>query len=146
MKRPTGVTVIGVLAIVIGALQILASVAYFGIRLPALLRLTSASSAIVGVTALAGGWSLLFGVLAVVFGIGALRLSSWAWTMGVVLFIIDLIAAVVFMFATGLTLDLAIVAIVAIVLLAYLYSNDVRTAFGHPPGGVTRGTHGPSPA
>lgn len=148
MKRPAGVTIIGVVAILGGLWQLWMSLVLFGIQLPALLP----PAGIVGGTVRAltftvGGGSLVFGVLGVVFGIGALQLRPWSWTLGVVLYILDLFAALALLVAGGATLGVAVPALLSAAIIAYLYTPEVRTAFGHEAHhGAAAGTHGPSPA
>lgn len=146
MKRPTGVTIIAVLAIIGGVLELLGSLAYFRISFLGLgaytgpVLATAASSALtVGVV------MVIIGVLELAFGVGALRLSHWAWTFGVIVFAIGLVLSVVQLFMFGLVAGPVVWAIVDAVILGYLYSHSVREAFGHLPSS-TAGTGHPTAA
>ena len=85
MKRPTGVTVLGVLAIVGAVFGLLGALPLMGISGLGFLSLGSASS-----SGVAFGSTLFMGigvimlvsaVVQLVFGVGALQLKSWAWTL-----------------------------------------------------------------
>lgn len=145
MKRPVGVTILGVLAIVAGALELLGSLPYLGLTLGLrgftgpLVTSTASFAMTVGVV------MLLIGALEIAFGIGALRLSHWAWTFGVTLSVIAIVVAVAQMFAFGFPMGAILWAVIPIVILAYLYTHDVRDAFGHLPSSAASTGH-PTPA
>jgi hypothetical protein len=140
MKRPVGITILAILAIIGGVLQLLGGLSFLGITALAVPGLEAAGLA-EGFGLGAGTVLIIMSVLSVVFGIGALMLRSWAWTLGVVLFGISLVANLVIMFMGGLTVSVVVSALIAAGIIAYLYTDSVRTAFGHEHG-FTRSTGG----
>ena len=137
MKRPTGVTVLGVLAIVGAVFGLLGALPLMGISGLGFLSLGSASS-----SGVAFGSTLFMGigvimlvsaVVQLVFGVGALQLKSWAWTLGLVLYGLSLVNYVVALFTVGFTASIVIGIVIVGVIIGYLYSHDVREAFGHLP-------------
>ncbi len=136
MKRPIGVTIIAVLAIIGGILGVLGSLSLLGISGLGFLGGASSSatlassSMIVGVV---GFFGILLAVFQLVVGFGALQLKSWAWTVGVAVYAISLLNQVVSLFTIGATASVVAGVLVAAVILAYLFSHNVREAFGHLP-------------
>lgn len=128
MERPAGVTLISIVAIVGGLVQ----VGYAGIPLVAgLLALgVPAAGAAIGAIAFIVAAALLVGAVAqIVFGIGLLGRARWAWTVGVLVSGFNAILNVVAMSASngwgdyvGLFLSGAV--------LFYLTSPKVKAAFG----------------
>jgi hypothetical protein len=128
-QRPTGVTILAILAFIGGVLSILAGLALVGLG---------------GVFAAAGGGlAILFGIYALVWGALALwigwgfwqlRPSAWRW--GVILMVVGVVIAVLQIilgysdFVGGIisiAIDLAVI--------YYLTTPAVRAAFGQPTGG-----------
>ena len=154
MKRPMGVTVLAVLAIIGGVLQLLAGLVLLGITglisIPGLTAATTALYAGAGFVVLGGIVMLALGALTVAFGVGALGLRSWAWTMGVVVSGLDVLTAVYSIVIAGFTTAAVIsslpILIIAGVVLGYLYSHGVREAFGHEHGFRPSSMSHPTPA
>jgi len=141
MKRPVGVTVLGVLAIVGAMISLLGALPLIGMSGLGFLSLSDSMS---GAVALGSTLGISIGVVMMalaivqlVFGIGALQLRSWAWTLGVVLYGLTLANYLVSLFTIGFTLPLILGIVVVGVIIAYLYSHDVREAFGHLPGSTS---------
>ncbi len=147
MKRPVGVTIISVLAIIYGAIQILASIPLLGFKISMVASLPEgllvATSGTLGMVT--GLLMLAFGVLFLAAGIGGLRLHSWAWVVGVIAFAVNTIFAVGLLF-TAFSWYAVLSVAVSAGLVAYLYSHDVRTAFSHEDGSITHHSGGPSMA
>lgn len=130
-NRPVGVTVLAVLAIIYGVLQLLGGLSLIGLTALTIpgIELTGFLESI-GIAA--GVGSLIVAGLFIAFGVGALGVRSWSWTLGVVLFGLMVILAIVAMFSGGaVAIGAAVAAIVFAAALAYLLTNDVRSAFGH---------------
>jgi hypothetical protein len=132
--RPTGVTVIAVLAIIVGVLG--AIVGLLALLAGGLLTAAGAASG-TAEGAAAGGLVLILSIILlaiaiaeIVFGIGAWGLKPWAWTLGVVLFganiILSVIQAIISNNWTGQILGILISAVV----LYYLFTPPVKAAFG----------------
>jgi len=142
MNRPQGVTVLGWVAIVFGAIGLVFSV--FG--LIASLGLMAVGAGVAGVGEVAGGASIagsafilvaILGVTALLclvelaFGVGALQLKPWAWSLGMIWSWVSIAMNVVTLVANGgkgITSSV-IGIVVALAILYYLYTDDVRAAF-----------------
>jgi hypothetical protein len=141
--RPLGVTIIAWLAIIGGAFAIFAAFAAV-ILLLGLLAVGGAAAA--GGSLSAGGglafaaifaaamgvWIGLLGIFEIIFGVGALQLKPWAWTVGVVWCYISAVSNVISILSSrgqGLLGGLIGIAI-AIAILYYLYTDEVKNAFG----------------
>jgi hypothetical protein len=125
--RPTGVTILAVLAFIFAALWIIGG--FFAVVVG------GAASFVVGplgALGVAGGALMLLwgGVLAVV-GYGLWTLQPWAWTLAVVVFAINLLFGVVEVFADVVGGLLSV--IVNGLLLWYLFQPHVRGAFRQLP-------------
>jgi len=131
MKRPTGVTIIAILAIIGGILGVLAGLA--GLAGGALLAggaagTTAASAS--GTVAIFSAILLVFGVLDIVLGIGLLRLRPWAWTLGVALQVASIVLAVIEIATGNATIGgQALSLAINVIILVYLFRGNVRQAF-----------------
>ncbi len=146
MKRPVGITIVSVLALIGGGIQVLSSLGYFGLttlRTPLILGVVSGMSPamILGT----GVLSLIIGVLAIAFGIGALSLKSWSWLTGIVVWGTSLVFSLIQLSVTGISVLPVLAAIFAVSILAYLSTVSVREALGVEVGGHST-THHPSAA
>ena len=151
MNRPQGVTVLGWVAIVFGAIGLVASVMgiFAAIGLMALGAGVVGAGGVAGGAAIAGNALLLVALLVVTavlslvevaFGVGALQLKPWAWSLGMIWSWVSIGMNVVSLVANGgRGITGAIIGIlVAIAILYYLYTDEVRAAFvktdNAPPG------------
>ena len=135
MKRPVGVTILAVIAIVYGIFNLL--LALLGLLGSALLASGLGGAAVkysAGTLAYATVSDALIGIVFLVFGIGALQLKGWAWTVGIVALALEVVRQVV-----GVVMQRigpvtivrdGITIVVAAVLLWYLFRPNVRAAFG----------------
>ncbi len=135
MKRPIGVTILAVLAIIYGVFSLL--LALLGLLGSALLASGIAAATIkysAGTLAYATIADGVLGVLYLVFGIGAFQLKGWAWTTGVVALALDVIRTVVGIVLQGFSVSKIVVAGITLVILLgalwYLVRPTVRAAFG----------------
>lgn len=133
MKRPAGVTIIAVLAIIYGIFSLL--LALLGLLGSALLASgvgTVKYSA--GVLIYATITDAILGILYLAFGIGAFSLKRWAWTAGVVALVLDIVRQIVGVIMHGFSASNAvgfiITIVIALVVLWYLFRPTVRAAFG----------------
>jgi hypothetical protein len=140
-----GVTIIGVLAIIAAVVTLLGTLPYFGVGLlSSVIGGTGIGELAAAVGIGAGIVMLIVAIAQLTFGIGALQLKSWAWTLGVVLFVLSAIMYAFSMLFVGLTVTNVIGGIVAIAVLGYLFTHEVRAAFGHEPETTTTHRHTPS--
>lgn len=133
MRRPVGVTVLAVLAIIYGALMLLGGLTLFGVSgfsIPGI----DLAGVFTGIGVAAGIAGVIAAALFIVFGIGAFGLRSWAWSLGVVLLGVMLLVNIVGMFVTAFSWTLAVMAVLYALAIAYLFADDVRSAFGHEHG------------
>jgi hypothetical protein len=134
MNRPTGITIIGVLAIIGGVLGICGG----GILLTggALLAGSSAATGSTQAASLSGVvlfyavLALILGVLDIVLGVGFLQVKPWAWTLGIVLEIASIVVAVLNIVATQSYFGGVISIAIAGYILYYLNTSTVKQAFG----------------
>ena len=143
MKRPMGVTILAWLAIVGGVLEIFVAI-FAVITLMAALAISGAAAASGALGAGAGLamasmfglvltiWLGVLGVFGIVFGAGALGLKPWAWTVGVIWCYVAAVSDVINVFASrgGGILSAIIGVLFALAILYYLYTQEVRVAFG----------------
>ncbi len=141
MKRPTGVTILAVLAIFFGIANILLSLPYFGVT-AVIAPLVGAIGDMAASTAMWFGLGLLVaGIVQLATGIGAMNMSPWAWVVGVLAFGANLIVAVLAMITIGFTSGMVLSAAVAALLFGYLFTRDVRLAFDHEDGSLFHSGH-----
>ena len=137
MKRPVGVTILAVIAILYGIFSLL--LALLGLLGSALLASGVAAAAIkysAGTLAYATISDAVLGILYLAFGIGAFQLKRWAWTAGVVVLALDVVRQIVGVVLHGFSASNAVgfilTIVIAIVALWYLFRPNVRAAFGKP--------------
>lgn len=145
MKRPTSLTVFGVLAIIAGAIEALFALPYFGLS-----SLFSAFSvAALGGTLATYSWAmgltlLVLGVVAIAFGVGALLQKSWAWMLGIVTFIVTALVGIAYMGMLGMvgvTVGSVLGVVLSIAIVVYLFTEGGREALGHGHHIDTHSTH-----
>lgn len=120
MQRPTGITILAVLAAIGGVLGLLA--------VPGLFALSSVGGFIVTLLALI---TLAQAILALAFAYGAWTLKPWGWTLGVAIYVIGIIVNVVMVLLGYQTIGGILVSvIIAALILYYLNTPDVKRAFG----------------
>jgi hypothetical protein len=130
MQRPVGVTILAVIVIIYGIFNLLLAV------LGLLGQVLKASGTVpinydVGTLAYATISDAILGILYLVFGIGAFSLKGWAWTVGVVVLMLDIVRRIVGDVISGTFGAFSIISIViALLLLVYLFRPNVRAAFG----------------
>jgi hypothetical protein len=142
-KRPTGVTIIAILAIIFNGLGLLGGV--FALVAGGILATVDVPADVAAEAGLAagqagqlGGIAALLGIvviilsaLGLVFGIGALMLQPWAWTLGVGLYALNIIVGLASIaFNPSGAGSQVISLVVAGLVLYYLFTPQVKAAFG----------------
>lgn len=118
LDRPTGVTLLALLAAVIGAIEVLLGLAAIAHSPGTVqLALVSAPSVILGVL------TLVVGTGALIFAYGAWVLRPWAWMLGIVLWIVG---GVLDVLAGGGWASVLITGLI----VYYLCRPHVRRSFG----------------
>jgi hypothetical protein len=143
MNRPTGVTILGWIAVVFGAIGLVGSI----LGAFAALALMFAGAGLAGAGGVAGGavvagsafmllaltiWTAILSAIEIAFGVGALQLKPWAWSLGTIWTWVSMASTLLTLIANkGSGLFSALLSIiVAIAILYYLYTDEVRAAFG----------------
>jgi hypothetical protein len=131
--RPTGITIIAVVALIAGILQIFGG-----------LGLITVGGLIASVGLLGGGFVFIGGLALLAFGVADLALAygfwtvkTWAWRLGVVLALANVAWAVVSLVLVSFDLTNVLVTIVvAAIWIYYLNLPSIRAAFGAPASGL----------
>lgn len=127
-SRPTGVTILAFLQIILGLLGILfgLGVAFSGSVLGSLVAGGVSGSVISAVAGVAGWLGVVVGLLYIAVGYGFLKGMGWSWWVALILYVLGIIGAL-----------LSILSVVAIVpLLIYIYlvyyltRPKIKTWFG----------------
>lgn len=125
MRRPVGVMILATVALIGGAFALLDCLWL------SLVALFGASSLKTGMALTTAAVTLVLGVLDIVWGIGALRLRSWAWALGVALAVLYLLGPVLnLVLGSGLSVGDYAGIVFAVLLLVYLFISDVRQVLG----------------
>ena len=123
MKRPFGVTLIAILALIGGL---------FGLCWPTLAFMGSALlPGVFGtIGALAGVFLIIGPILQLVFSYGAFKLRSWAWYLGLIASGITVIGVVINLINGASIFSALWGSILSIIIFIYLLTPNVRQAFG----------------
>lgn len=126
MRRPVGVTVLAVLAIIFGVLNMVAALA--ALFAPTLVPVNPPGGVVVGSLVVLAVFALVLGIFMVATGIGALLLKPWAWTGLLIVTILIFLDGLVNLFA--LQLVTGILNVIVAALIAYLlFTPEVQQAF-----------------
>ena len=128
MKRPFGITVIAILALISGL---------FGLCWPTLVFTGSTLfGGILGTVGFIAGLFLVVGpVLELIFAYGAFGLRRWAWYLGLIASGITVIGVVINIFSGGSFWSAVLGSVLSIIIFIYLLTSNVRQAFGVSNGG-----------
>ena len=123
MKRPAGITIIAILSLANGIIYFLQGIRILGYVVfgPA----TAFSN-----VSLTGWWTLLLGLIWISVGLAFMSLQPWAWMFGVIMVGLSLIEAFFGNLNGWQFGDMFVAMIVPLIILAYLNSEKVKTAFG----------------
>ncbi|MGQ0798390.1 MAG: hypothetical protein ACT4OI_11095 [Methanobacteriota archaeon] len=123
VRRPIGVTILGVLTIVVGVLVVFGGI----IALLAALALLALPGGL-GISSLLAVLAvlvLLFGLLWILAGFGLLRLKRWAWWLAVIVSVLNILFALPAWHANVLTLAASVIIFVYL-LSVYRYFGQAR--------------------
>jgi len=123
MKRPAGITVIAILALISGL---------FGLCWPTLVFTGSAFlGPILGTVGVFAGIFLIVGpILQLIFAYGAFKLRPWAWYLGLISSGITVLGVIINLFDGASFWSAIGGSILPIIIFIYLLKADVRQAFG----------------
>ncbi len=129
--RPLGVTILAVLAAIVGAFMLIGGLAAVG--LSGSPRVTAGQPAVGTFLALLGLLTLALGVLYLAFAIGAWRLRPWAWGLGMLVAVIGIVVVVIDIAAGSRDTVRAVIDVaMSAAILYYLTRPQTRQAFGRP--------------
>lgn len=136
-SRPAGITILGVLEILIGVSGLLASIAIIGVS--ALFSAIPTIGSLLGtIGVIIGGVVLFFSLVWLATGVGFLHGKGWSWTLGMIFSILSLLGAI-----SLLAIDLVTSGVVIGILfwgfmIYYLTRNHVKIFFGKGGGPVNQ--------
>ena len=131
-QRPTGITILAILAAIAGVLGILGGIAVIGLS-------SLVASTYGGFYSLIGYGILIISVGELAFAYGAWTLKPWAWTLGIAVEIINIVLEVLWITQGASIGSVLINVIVSLIVLYYLDTPAVRTAFGQNPKSIAAG-------
>lgn len=131
MQRPTGITILAVLALIGGVLALFAALGLFGLG-----ALSSAALGNVG-GFIFGGLAIFIGLITLIsaglslaFAYGAWYLKPWGWVMGVVSQGFSILISIINIIGGGSFFNQLINIAIAGAILYYLFTPEVKRAFG----------------
>ncbi len=137
MKRPTGITILGVIAVIYGIFNLLiALLGLLGIALKVSGVAAAAIKFSAGTLVYATASDAILGIAFLAFGVGALQLRPWGWTAGIIALALEVARQILGLFMQGfgavtIVRD-AVTIVIVVVVLWYLFRPDVRAAFRRP--------------
>jgi|SRR5436309_1613640 len=158
-RRPTGVTILGVLAILEGIVLLVGGIAAIGLGLVigtyagsaftnALSNAGYSGIASIGAGTIAvillalGAIALILGILYFAVGVGYFGGKGWAWTLGIIATIISVVYNIV-QIAFG-AFSNALGLVIALLILYYLTRPHVKAFFGKGPAATVSSPMPPS--
>lgn len=127
MQRPTGVTIIAILAAIGGVFGLLAGLALVGIGG----AVAAGGAAAGGLATIVGLLLLVYGVVGLILAYGFWTLKPWAWTLGVGLEVAGIVINILqFMNNSANAVGTVVSIAIAAVVIWYLFQPHVKAAFG----------------
>jgi uncharacterized membrane protein len=124
MKRPTGVTIIAVLAAIGGVFGLLAALVLLAGGT------VGGAAGLGGFLFVAGLLVLAYAVLSLVIAYGFWTLQPWAWPLGIGVQVLGIVQALLqFMNDPNQLFNMVVSIAIAAVIIWYLYQPHVRAAF-----------------
>ncbi len=132
MQRPTGITILAVLAFIGGVFGILGAFALIaGGAIIGAAGASAVTSAGGGLIAVYGILVLILSVVELVFAVGAWGLKPWAWQLGVILEGFSIVLSIISILVGWSTIGNQIVSVaIAAIIIYYLMTPDIKRAFG----------------
>jgi hypothetical protein len=96
--RPTSVTLLAVLAFVLGALSVIIGLVGMGLGVFIIVDFSSLAATII---VSLGTVVFSFGLLEIVYGVGFLDGKTWSWTLGLIVAVVSLVSSIVIIGTTA---------------------------------------------
>jgi len=117
-ERPLGVTIIGILWILLGLLTLSAGI-----------LISTVGTLIAGLFGLVAGVVIvILGLIDIVFGIGCFMGWPWVWILCIILAVVHLLFGIAGLFTSGFSSLIGI--IITGIILYYLFQPNVKAWFG----------------
>ena len=130
MKRPVGVWIIGVLALVVAVIEFLAGLTALGVGRLQVGGILGIDPEVAGGRAVATGVvMIIIAFLYGVFALSFLRLRRWAWTALFVVSVATIVAVILQMIFDGFYWSSLAAVVVPLIVAYYLSRREVRRAF-----------------
>jgi hypothetical protein len=134
MQRPLGVSILGFLSLVSGALSIFKGLIWLGLGgvIAGATAFASpvAGAVIGGLAVIFGGLAILTGVFSLIFAWGAFSLKPWAWSLGVATHGFNLVWSLLVVIGPGLLRGQLATILISAAVLFYLTRPEIKQAFG----------------
>src|SRR3989442_15656725 len=126
-SRPIGITILGIIEILIGVLGFLVSVAIIGVS-ALFASLPAVGTRIGTVGVVIGGVFLFFSLIWLATGVGFLHGKGWAWSLGMIFTVLSILGAAYVAFTGVYQAGYALV--FWIIMIIYLTRSHVKVFFG----------------
>lgn len=126
-QRPTGITIIAILGIIVGILAILGGALVVAVAGSGILT-SYGMGMFSGFISLFGGIIIIVGLLAIFVSWGMWSGKTWAWYLGVVLYGLGVVFGLISLIGGGLTGIVSL--LIDILLLWYMFRPHVKAYFG----------------
>lgn len=131
MQRPTGITILAVLALIGGVLGLFAALGLFGLGALSGAALGNVGGFIFGGLAIFIGLvTLVSAGLSLAFAYGAWYLKPWGWIMGIISQGISVLISLINIINGGSFFSQVINIAIAGAIIYYLFTPEVKRAFG----------------
>src|SRR5437867_10076801 len=125
--RPIGITILGIIEILIGVLGLLVSIAIIGVS-ALFSNLPTVGTLIGTVVVVIGGVFAFFSLIWLATGVGFLHGKGWAWTLGMIFTVLSILGAAYVAFTGVYQAGYALV--FWIIMIIYLTRSHVKVFFG----------------
>jgi len=117
-ERPLGVTILGVLWVIVGLFALIAG-----------LGVVTVGTIVLGIFGLITGLvMIILGIIDLALGYGCFQAWPWVWTVAVIVAAINIISGLVNIFSSGFQGVLSI--IIPAIIIYYLFQPQVKAWFG----------------
>jgi hypothetical protein len=127
MKRPTGITVLAIFALLGGLGELIAFIVAVAAGFVATAEVLPGQ---VAIAIVAGLFALISGVVLLAFAVGAWSLKPWAWTLGMLSVGLWALSNLINVGRGAFAGNVVVIIIIAALVIWYLYRPHVRAAFG----------------